>query len=128
MMPHRPSTPRLFVRLQVLLLVSIFLSSYHIAAVVGRQTSTTTSGSGATCMTSADCSYNGECSPVDHVCVCDRAWRGPQCSRLNLQPIRPGTGLNTTSDGGQADMSWGGTVNAGDHGGKWHMHAAQFVK
>lgn len=77
------------------------------------------------CETDLDCSLNGRCTAAG-VCECKPAWRGWQCSTLNLLPARPGAGLNTSDVGGPLS-SWGGTVNLGDDG-KYHMHVAQFVK
>jgi len=80
------------------------------------------------CETDADCGYNGLCTGPHPtmVCTCHPAWRGRTCGSLNLLPMRPGAGLNG-SDAGGPISSWGGTVNAGDGDGKWHMHVAQFV-
>ena len=80
------------------------------------------------CESDADCGYNGLCTGPHPrmVCTCQPAWRGRTCSTLNLLPMRPGAGLNG-SDAGGPISSWGGTVNAGDGDGKWHMHVAQFV-
>eukprot|EP01048_Picozoa_sp_COSAG05_P022542 COSAG05_NODE_4551_length_1467_cov_1.287281_1_plen_372_part_00 len=38
---------------------------------------------GATCSTGLDCQLNGVCSS-DHLCVCDAAWGGSNCSMLKL--------------------------------------------
>ena len=74
------------------------------------------------CETDLDCSLNGRCT-VAGLCECKPAWRGRQCSTLNLLPARLGAGLNTSDAGGPLS-SWGGTVNLGDDG-KYQMRRSK---
>ena len=96
-------------------------------AMVSATQESDTSKLDAPCASDADCSYNGICKRGSGgaSCACSPAWRGSQCSTLNLLPARPDAGLNASDAGGPLS-SWGGTVLAGDDG-KWHMHVAEFV-
>ena len=46
---------------------------------------------GAPCTADGDCQLNGLCTAGG--CVCDAAWKGANCSTLNLQPAKFGNGF-----------------------------------
>ena len=75
----------------------------------------------AVCQGAADCSLGGIC--VGGVCVCDAAFTGPTCSRLNLLPA-PTTAL---WNAGNATASWGGNVVFDESDGKWHLFFAELL-
>eukprot|EP01063_Lacrimia_lanifica_P001128 TRINITY_DN10547_c0_g1_i1.p1 TRINITY_DN10547_c0_g1~~TRINITY_DN10547_c0_g1_i1.p1 ORF type:complete len:382 (+),score=71.61 TRINITY_DN10547_c0_g1_i1:103-1248(+) len=77
----------------------------------------------STCSSAAECSLNGAC--VSGRCVCDAAWAGPRCSRLNLVPMDRDAaerGVYRPTDGA---TSWGASVVHSKEDGLYHMFAAQ---
>jgi len=75
--------------------------------------------SGATEVSSLDCSLNGRC--VQGACVCSKGWKGRRCEALNLAPVNASVlGFNPTA-GGTNMSSWGASVQ--QVGGVWHMWA-----
>jgi len=77
-------------------------------------------GGDRSCKGNIDCQLNGVC--LIGVCHCDAAWRGSNCSVVNLLPARPLSkqGFTTTDTW----SSWGGNINM-DTNGTWHLFAAE---
>jgi hypothetical protein len=71
------------------------------------------------CTSDLDCRLNGKC--VGGTCQCSAAWRGANCSTLNLQPTASSADLR------QPGIStWGmGMVHAN---GEWHGYFAEMEK
>jgi len=75
----------------------------------------------APCVSSLDCSLNGECS--SGTCICDPGWSGPSCGNLTLTETDPTLG-HAWSNG---SWSWGGLpLQAND--GTWHLFYSQFER
>jgi hypothetical protein len=74
------------------------------------------------CLTPLDCQLNGLCT--DGKCVCDSAWKGENCSVLNLLPAKPGQGYGLL---GSPTSSWGGSVIHDPKSSKYYMHVAEMV-
>ena len=75
------------------------------------------------CRDDFDCSLNGACSAAG-VCACNRAWRGPRCEALALEPATKGAGYEPV-DNGEATTTWGG--NAVPCGGSRTGMSCMFV-
>ena len=71
------------------------------------------------CVTSTDCSLNGDC--VQGSCQCDSAWTGIRCEELEILPTNLHSGYHNLTAG----ASWGGLPIFAD--GKWHLFVAQMV-
>eukprot|EP01079_Euglenida_sp_SAG-EU17-18_P000983 gene983-2602_t len=75
---------------------------------------------GAPCKRDADCQLNGMCT--DGSCKCDPAWKGANCSTLDLRPAALANGLGHL---GSNASSWGGGVIHDPITGKWIMFVSQ---
>lgn len=75
---------------------------------------------GSRCTTNLDCQLNGLCT--NGVCVCDAAWKGANCSSLNLQPATRANGFGHLASN---RSSWGGGVIRDPKSGKWIMFLSQ---
>ena len=75
--------------------------------------------SDGSCVSSVDCSLNGEC--ISGYCSCDPAWRGsPYCDVFVFDPTPLDSGYHN-----ETEASWGGNVVHED--GKYHLFVAQFA-
>lgn len=77
------------------------------------------------CQTDADCSFNGICPSLHGKCVCDAAWKGNDCTELNILPGKKSAGyryITTTNT-----SSWGGAVLYDPIGKKWHMWLSEMA-
>ena len=77
---------------------------------------------GAPCQTPLDCQLNGPCTGGK--CVCDAAWKGENCSVLNLLPAKPGQGYGQR---GSSVSSWGAGVIRDPKTSKFYMHVAEMA-
>ena len=74
------------------------------------------------CVTSSDCSLNGDC--VAGACVCDPWWSGSAaCDVLALLPAERDEGYRNAS----GVTSWGGMSVRDNSTGAWHLFAAEMV-
>ena len=71
---------------------------------------------GAKCTEDLDCQLNGLCTVG--ACVCDPAWKGANCSVLNLLPAKLSNGFGHP---GSTTSSWGGNAVQDPKSGKWIM-------
>jgi hypothetical protein len=76
---------------------------------------------GGYCESDLDCQLNGICS-AEKLCTCDVAWRGANCSVLNLLPAKLNSGFGSMNS---SSSSWGGQVQHDPKTGKWVMHVAE---
>lgn len=76
--------------------------------------------SGAACKTDLDCQLNGACT--GGTCACDSAWKGANCSVLNIRPAKMQNGLGSL---GSNTSSWGSGVLHDPASGKWMMFASE---
>ena len=74
------------------------------------------------CATSNDCGLNGDC--VSSSCVCDPAWTGSTCTKLNLVPVTPDFAEAGVYKHG-SQTSWGANVLREDGDGLFHMFVAE---
>ena len=81
---------------------------------------TTATADGAACKTELDCQLNGLCTAGK--CVCDPAWKGGNCSTLNLLPAKMQNGYGSL---GSNTSSWGGGVLQDPKSGKWFMFVSE---
>jgi hypothetical protein len=72
----------------------------------------------AICQSEMDCSLGGVC--VNGKCLCDKTWKGPTCTALNLLPANRSEGLHQATY-----ASWGGM--AVEEGGRYHLFFADFT-
>ena len=72
------------------------------------------------CRSDMGCQLNGKCA--NGVCVCDSAWKGENCSTLNLLPAKVQNGFGHLASNGS---SWGGGVIYDPKAGKWIMFVSQ---
>ena len=80
------------------------------------------------CRDDFDCSLNGQCG-ADGVCACNRAWRGPRCEALALQPATKGAGFEPVDDGAPT-TTWGGNTVpcGGSRAGQFCMFASEITR
>jgi hypothetical protein len=78
----------------------------------------------AACTSPLDCGLNGEC--VGGHCQCDSAWKGNNCTALNLLPMS----LKAVEEGAYHRKSgattWGGRPFRGDDGA-YHLFVAELA-
>ena len=74
------------------------------------------------CTDNFGCSLGGRC--VDHVCECFRAWKGINCSELNLQATRNIRAFDRPEN----QSSWGGSVIWENETQTFHMFAADMTE
>jgi hypothetical protein len=78
---------------------------------------------GAPCKDDLDCQLNGLCT--GGTCVCDAAWKGSNCSTLNLLPAPMENGYGSLHSN---ISSWGGGVVHDPKSGKWIMFVSEMDK
>ena len=82
----------------------------------------TVAASAGECTGVLDCQLNGAC--VDGKCVCNSAWTGANCSRLNLVPATLGQGFYSLDSNWS---SWGNAVRQDPRSGQWFMAADEMA-
>jgi len=78
------------------------------------------------CQTDVDCQMNGKCT--SKVCVCRLPWSGPSCAELVRLPADISAGYDSPHGSDKTTKSsWGGSILLDEHGGLYHMYAAEML-